>query len=115
MAQFKTALKIEANAASAACKNAHKEYNVLVRDVKRNVAMRKQVYIAALVITCYVDNVRSNHAAKACANKQRRASTSMWNIKFPKVNSCHSSAVLQARFGPVSWQPTRKSCKGRGW
>merc|ERR1711881_563466 len=30
MAEFKTALRIQADAASAACKNAHKEYNVLV-------------------------------------------------------------------------------------
>jgi len=115
MAEFKTALRIQADAASAACKNAHKEYNVLVRDVKSNVGMRKQVYIATLVITCYVDNVKSNSAAKACADKQRRASTAMWNIKFPSVNSCHSSAVLQARFGPVNWQPTKKNCKGKGW
>jgi len=110
MAQFKTALKIEADAAHAACKNAHKQYNVLKNDIRKNVAMRKQVYIATLVITCYVDNIRSNGAAKGCADKQRKASTSMWNIRFPSLNKCHSSAVLQAKFGPVSWRPTSKNC-----
>jgi len=113
MAQFRTALKIEADAAHAACKNAHKEYNVLKRDIRSNVAMRKQVYIATLVITCYVDNIKSNGAAKACADRQRKASTAMWNIKFPSINPCSSKVVLQARFGPVNWQPSKTNCKGR--
>merc|ERR1719482_348893 len=43
MAEFKTALELEARNAVNACNQAHKEYNALKKEVASNVAARKQV------------------------------------------------------------------------
>merc|ERR1711939_923467 len=60
MAGFKTALGIEAQNVLDACRAAHKQYDVLVKDVQSNVNTRKQTYVAGLVIRCYADNITSN-------------------------------------------------------
>merc|ERR1719253_369337 len=74
MAKFRTALKIEVANADSACKNAHKEYEALKREVASNVNSRKQVFISTLLITCYVDNITSMGPAN-------------WK---PSVRSCHA-------------------------
>merc|ERR1719478_760457 len=85
MASFKATVRVEASNANTACRNAHKEYNLLKRSVANNVATRKQVYIATLVIRCYVDNVKSNAAAKRCADSKGRARTYQWNERSIKA------------------------------
>merc|ERR1711907_368313 len=115
IASFHTALKIEAANAHNACRNAHKEYNVLKKSVASNVATRKQVYIALLVVNCYVDNMTSNGAARSFADKARRKSTSMWNIRAPGLPGCPSKAHLVNQFGPSSWRPSRRTCSSHHW
>merc|ERR1712054_101196 len=51
-----------------------------------------------------------NSAAKACADKQRKASVSQWNITPAALAACSSSASLQHTYGPLSWQPTAAAC-----
>merc|ERR1712093_698114 len=112
MASFKTACKLEADNAHQACKNAHAEYATLKKEVAGNVGMRKQAYIATLVVTCYVDNLTGNSAAKACADKQRSANTSRWNIAATNLPACVSATRLRDQFGPENWRPTSGNCGG---
>merc|ERR1712054_340670 len=97
MASFTTAVKIEATNTVNQCNNGHKEYNILKNEVASNVRTRKATFIATLVIACYIDNVASNSAAKACADKQRKASVSQWNITPAALAACSSSASPQQR------------------
>merc|ERR1711912_218487 len=115
MAAFTTAVKIEASNANTQCKNAHKEYNLLKKEVASNVASRKQVYIATLVIGCYVDNITANAAAKACADKKRSADTSQWNISAAGLATCTEKAILETRFGPMDWKPSTSTCELQHW
>jgi len=110
MTAFKTALSVEANNVNAACLNAHKEHNVLKSEVAANVASRKQVWIATLVVGCYIENLTSNSAAKACADKKRSENTSRWNINAPSLGACKSKNTLTSTFGPASWTPTATNC-----
>jgi len=114
MASFKTACKLEGDNAHTACKNAHAEYATLKKEVAGNVGMRKQVWIATLVVTCYIDNLTGNSAAKKCADKQRGANTSRWNISPTNLAACESAARLSDQFGPTSWRPTGGNC-GAHW
>jgi len=115
MSAFTTSVRIEATNANSACRNAHKEYNLLKRDVGSNVNMRKQVFISTLVVTCYVDNLTSNASARSCANKKRRASTSQWNINGGSLGACASVASLKNSFGPPNWKPTSRNCALKHW
>merc|ERR1711881_523430 len=115
MAQFRTALNIEVSNAVRACKNAHHEYEALKKEVASNVNSRKNVFISTLVITCYVDNITSNHSAKVCADKKRRSSTTQWNINGHSLNRCHSKAHLTNSFGPSSWTPSTRTCHTTHW
>merc|ERR1711959_263100 len=110
MASFTTAVKIEATNTRNQCNNGHKEYNILKNEVASNVRTRKATFIATLVIACYIDNVASNSAAKACADKQRKASVNQWNISPAALAACSSTATLQHQYGPLSWQPTAAAC-----
>lgn len=74
--------------------------------------MRKQVYIATLVVTCYIDNLTGNAAAKACADKQHGANTSRWNISPANLAACTSTSRLSDDFGPENWRPTSGNCGG---
>merc|ERR1712144_156264 len=114
MAEFKTALELEARNAVNACNQAHKEYNALKKDVASNVAARKQVFIATLVVTCYVDNLTDNGAAKTCADKKRGADTNQWNINPANLTPCNSNAELTNEFGPANWLPTSGRCS-KAW
>merc|ERR1712036_48592 len=105
-----TAVKIEATNTRSQCDNGHKEYNILKNEVASNVRTRKATFIATLVIACYIDNVASNSAAKACADKQRKASVSQWNITPAALAGCESTAALQHQYGPLSWKPTSAAC-----
>merc|ERR1712178_358870 len=110
MASFTTSLSLEASNAHTACKNAASEYATLCMDVRSNVKTRKQTYIATLVITCYIDNLTSNASAKSCADKQRSASTSKWNISCGATESCPGKDHWKNSWGPPSWQPTKSNC-----
>merc|ERR1712139_59190 len=112
MASFKTSLTLMVENANTACKNAHKEYNKLKSEVASNVNARKQVFIASLVVMCYVDNLANNGAAKSCADKARGADTSQWNIDGGSLAACASTSSLTAKMGPAAWQPTVDNCKG---
>merc|ERR1711959_825281 len=79
-------------------------------EVASNVRTRKATFIATLVIACYIDNVASNSAAKACADKQRKASVNQWNITPAALAACESTATLQHQYGPLSWSPTAAAC-----
>jgi len=114
MAEFSTALTLEARNAVDACNQAHKEYKVLADEVRGNVQARKQVFIATLVVTCYVDNLTDNGVAKTCADKKRNASTSQWNITPAVLTPCNSKAELTNEFGPANWLPTSGKCS-RAW
>merc|ERR1712054_589773 len=114
MAEFKTALDIEAKNGHDACKNSHTEYAVLKKEVASNVAARKQVFIATLVVTCYVDNLTDNAAAKTCADKKRGASTSAWNITPGTLPACATVSELTNLFGPANWLPTSSKCN-KAW
>jgi hypothetical protein len=115
MAAFKTSLKIEVSNAHTACKNEHKEYNALAREVASNVQSRKNVFISTLVIGCYTDNITSNGRAKGCADRKRRASVSQWNIHPGSLARCAGKATLTNSFGPANWQPSIRSCEARHW
>merc|ERR1711959_544117 len=88
MASFKTALGLMVDNAHTACKNAHEEYEALKKEVASNVAARKQVFKATLVVTCYVDNLSNNAGGKACADKARAADDSQWNITPKTLDPC---------------------------
>merc|ERR1711977_210072 len=112
MAGFKTALGIEAQNVLDACRAAHKQYNVLVKDVQSNVNTRKQTYVAGLVIRCYVDNITSNSGAKTCADRARSADVSRWNINGGTLHPCASKVANENSFGPKDWTATPGKCKG---
>merc|ERR1711981_465286 len=115
MAAFHATVKAEASNTHASCRNAHKAYELLKRDVASNVRTRKQVYIASKVITCYIDNLKNNGGAKNCANRARRANTSRWNINAAKLGACVSKAALEAQLGPLSWRPSKRNCHAKHW
>merc|ERR1711966_479737 len=108
-AAFKATVKAEASNAHAACRNAHKAYEILKKDVASNVSTRKQVYIASKVITCYIDNLSNNGGAKGCADRARRANTSRWNISAPKMNACLSKVALEAQQAQLPRQPLERA------
>merc|ERR1711939_806589 len=112
MAAFKTALGLMVDNANSACLNAHKEYDTLKREVAANVAARKQVFTATLVVTCYVDNLSNNAGARKCADKARSADVSQWNISPKNLDPCSTKASLTSTMGPTSWLPTVANCKG---
>merc|ERR1711988_573847 len=112
MAGFTTALGIEAQNVVDTCNAAHKQYDTLVKDVQSNVNMRKQTYVAGLVIQCYVDNITSNSGAKKCADGARSADVSRWNIDGGKLGACASNAANQNSYGPKDWKATSTNCKG---
>jgi len=112
MAGFTTALGIEAQNVVDTCNAAHKQYDTLVKDVQSNVNMRKQTYVAGLVIQCYVDNITSNSGAKKCADGARGADVSRWNIDGGKLGACASNASNQNNYGPKDWKATTTNCKG---
>merc|ERR1711959_166242 len=112
MAAFTTAVKIEANNANTACRNAHTQYNNLVKEVMSNVKSRRHVYIASLVITCYIGDLK---VAKSCADKKRKSDTSQWNISASPLAACVSKGALEERFGPLSWKASSKSCELKHW
>jgi len=112
MAQFKTALAIEVSNADTTCRNAHKQYAALKAEVSANVVSRKQVFIATLVVECYIANASDNRAAKACADEKRKANTNRWDINPPVLAACPSKATLTQEFGPEEWRPTVKTCNG---
>merc|ERR1711988_952615 len=112
MAGFTTALGIEAQNVVDTCNAAHKQYDTLVKDVQSNVNMRKQTYVAGLVIQCYVDNITSNSGAKKCADGARSADVSRWNIDGGKLGACASVAANQNSYGPKDWKATSTNCKG---
>merc|ERR1712188_5945 len=96
------------NAAMAEFKTA------LEKEVASNVAARKQVFIATLVVTCYVDNLTDNGATKTCADKKRGADTNQWNIDPANLTPCNSNAELTNEFGPANWLPTSGRCS-KAW
>merc|ERR1711988_1925924 len=71
MSAFTTALNIQAANTLATCQTAHAEFEALKKEVASNVMTRKQVYIAGLVIKCYVTHMTDNAAAKKCADSNR--------------------------------------------
>merc|ERR1712139_270925 len=111
MAAFTTALDIQAAATLSTCQTAHAEYEALKKEVASNVVSRKQVYIAALVIKCYVDNMTDNAAAKKCADSRRSASTTKFDITPPGLAPCSSKAKNVDSYGPASWKPTASNCR----
>jgi len=115
MSALGTAISIEASNAHSQCKAAHSEYTALHRDVESNVKSRKQVWISSLVVGCYMDNLTSNSAAKACADRKRRSGTNHWNIKAGKLSACKSKATLSSVFGPTHWKPSTKTCHHKHW
>merc|ERR1711988_1481753 len=74
------ALNIQAANTLATCQTAHAEFEALKKEVASNVMTRKQVYIAGLVIKCYVTHMTDNAAAKKCADSNRSASTTKFDI-----------------------------------
>merc|ERR1711959_34705 len=112
MASFKTALGLMVDNAHTACKNAHEEYEALKKEVASNVAARKQVFKATLVVTCYVDNLSNNAGGKACADKARAADDSQWNITPKTLDPCVGKVHLTNEMGPTDWEPSMANCKG---
>merc|ERR1711998_415650 len=112
LASFKTAVSIQAANTLAMCQSAHAEYNTLKGEVASNVDTRKQTFIATLVITCYVDNMTDNSAAKTCADKKRAASTSQWDITPPAMKPCSSKSTNENKYGPLDWTPALNNCRG---
>jgi len=110
MAAFKTAMKLEAKSTHDACRAAHGEYEALKKDVASNVETRKQVDISSRVVQCYVDHMTNNAAAKACADKARKADMSIWNINGGSLAGCESTSSLENAFGPPSWTASVSNC-----
>jgi len=111
MASFKTSLRIEASNTNRQCRQMTAEYNALKKDVASNVATRKQVHIAALVVKCYVNNLANNRSAQKCADRAHKANTSIWNINGGKLAPCTSVGSLTRSFGPSAWSPSKHNCK----
>merc|ERR1711939_709054 len=115
MAAFKTALDVEVANADTACKTAHSEYATLKSEVQSNVGSRKQVYIATLVVKCYIDNLSDNSRAKVCSDSARAKDTSRWNITPKDLAKCTSKTDLTVSFGPKHWAPTTSTCSSTHW
>jgi len=111
MASFKTSLRIEASNTNRACRQMTAEFNALKKDVATNVATRKQVHVAALVVKCYVNHLANNRAAQKCADRAHKANTSIWNINGGKLAPCTSVGSLTSSFGPARWSPSKHNCK----
>lgn len=110
MTSFKVALNLEAKNTYRSCRDNHKDYARLSRDLAANVRTRKEVFIATLIVGCYADNLVANGGARACANRKRGTSTSRWNITPKKLAACQSRARLAQILGPKGWQPTYGNC-----
>jgi len=110
MTSFKVALSLEAKNTYRSCRDNHKDYDRLKRDVAANVRTRKEVFIATLIVGCYADNLVANGGARACANRKRGTSTSRWNINPKKLAACQSRERLGQILGPKGWQPTYRNC-----
>merc|ERR1711939_1052509 len=111
-AAMKTAVKLEASNSHSRCKQAKAEYEVLKKDVFSNVKTRKSVATSVLVVKCYVNHITNNNAAHHCANRARRQSQAIWNIRAPAWKPCTSVASLQSSFGPVNWHASYRNCAG---
>merc|ERR1711970_1058307 len=111
-AAMKTAVKLEASNSHSRCKQAKAEYEVLKKDVFSNVKTRKSVATSVLVVKCYVNHITNNNAAHHCANRARRQSQAIWNIRAPAWKPCTSVASLQSQFGPVNWTASYRNCAG---
>jgi hypothetical protein len=111
-AAMKTAVKLEASNSHSRCKQAKAEYEVLKKDVFSNVKTRKSVATSVLVVKCYVNHITNNNAAHHCANRARRQSQAIWNIRAPAWKPCASPASLQSSFGPVNWHASYRNCAG---
>merc|ERR1719453_387732 len=111
-AAMKTAVKLEASNSHSRCKQAKAEYEVLKKDVFSNVKTRKSVANSVLVVKCYVNHITNNNAAHHCANRARRQSQAIWNIRAPAWKPCTSVASLQSQFGPVNWTASYRNCAG---
>merc|ERR1712072_621467 len=109
-AAMKTAVKLEASNSHSRCKQAKAEYEVLKKDVFSNVKTRKSVATSVLVVKCYVNHITNNNAAHHCANRTRRQSQAIWNIRAPGWKPCASPACLQSSFGPVNWHASYRNC-----
>lgn len=110
MTSFKVALDLEAKNTYRSCRDNHKDYNRLKRDVAANVRTRKEVFIATLVVGCYADNLVAGGNARSCANRKRGTSTSRWNINPKALAACASRGRLAQILGPKGWQPTYRNC-----
>lgn len=111
MTSFKVALDLESKNTYRSCRDSHKDYERLKRDVARNVASRKEVFIATLIVGCYADQLSSNRGAKLCADKKSSTSTKQWNIAPARLAACKSRMRLAQILGPKGWQPTRANCR----
>merc|ERR1712054_586523 len=111
MSAFTTALNIQAANTLATCQTAHAEFEALKKEVASNVMTRKQVYIAGLVIKCYVTHMTDNAAAKKCADSNRSAGTTKFDITAPTMAPCKSKAHNSDSYGPASWKPSTSNCK----
>merc|ERR1712072_789586 len=111
-AAMKTAVKLEASNSHSRCKQAKAEYEVLKKDVFSNVKTRKSVATSVLIVKCYVNHITNNNAAHHCANRARRQSQAIWNIRAPAWKPCTSVASLQSQFGPVNWTASYRNCAG---
>jgi len=111
MTSFKVALGLECKNTYRSCRDTHKDYNRLKRDVAANVRTRKEVFIATLIVGCYADQLKNNSGARNCANRKRRTSTSRWNINPRRLAACTSHEGLANKLGPKNWQPTWGNCK----
>merc|ERR1712093_174918 len=110
MTSFKVALDLEVKNTHRSCVNTGNDYKRLMRDVQGNVKMRKEVYIATLIVGCYADNLASNKSAGRCADVKRRADTRRWNIVMAAPQRCRSRNTLLSALGPANWQPTWANC-----
>merc|ERR1712093_738723 len=110
MTSFKVALNLEVKNTHRSCVNTGNDYKRLMRDVQGNVKMRKEVYIATLIVGCYADNLASNKSAGRCADVKRRADTRRWNIVMAAPQRCRSRNTLLSALGPANWQPTWANC-----
>lgn len=110
LATFKTALGLSADNAHSTCNEAHSEYNTLKTEVANNVAARKQVYRATLVVMCYVDHLGDNAKAKECADSAHTADVSKWNITPGALTACEAASELKKKWGPEDWTPSMDGC-----
>jgi len=111
-AALRTAVKLEASNSHRNCQNEKREYELLKKDVFSNVKTRKSVATSVLVVKCYVNHITNNNASRNCANRARRQSQAIWNIRAPAWKNCASVASFSAKFGPVGWKASYRNCAG---